>query len=104
MKIKTIHINLNWLLKILYPLLALIIVAGIAYLSTFLYFDFYMTISQAKEVPVLKTQVTADVVDVKLFENIINRLDAKNNAISFENIIKNPFSLPPVNSEKPKFE
>jgi len=55
----------------------LIIIIILSYVSLFLYKNFYQTITQTKEILILKQKVAIDTVDMDKFNLIINRLAAK---------------------------
>lgn len=105
LKIK-IKFNINWLFKIIYPLLIITIIGGMIALANFLYKDFYQTITQAEEVTLLRAQVAPDIVNIKIFDEVIKKLDEKMNKPRLDKeSIKNPFVIAPKpSSVKPKLK
>jgi len=81
-------------LRYLYILIVILTTGVTSSLGSFLYKNFYQTITQSEEIILLKKEVAPDAIDIKEVENIINNLNKKttNNNIDWETI-KNPFGL-----------
>lgn len=60
------------------------------FISLFLYKNFYQTITQAKEILILKEKVAIDMVDMEKFNIIMDKLEEKTKPAEFKNIIS-PF-------------
>jgi len=69
--------NINWFFKLVYPLLILIIGIGFAFTGMFLYNDFYQTITHSEHVIILRAEVAPALVDIKLFDEVMQNLDNK---------------------------
>lgn len=59
-------------------------------ISAFLYKNFYQTITQTKEILILREKVAIDTVDLEKFNLIIDKLTEKAAAKEFKNIVS-PF-------------
>ncbi|MFH1255377.1 MAG: hypothetical protein V1667_02835 [bacterium] len=64
--------------------------AILIFISLFLYKNFYQTITQTKEILILKEKVAVDMVDMEKFNMIIKKLEEKTKPGEFQNIIS-PF-------------
>jgi len=60
------------------------------FVSLFLYKNFYQTITQTKEIIILREKVAIDTVDIEKFNIIMNKLTEKTKPNELKNII-NPF-------------
>jgi len=68
----------------------IIIIASLSYVSSFLYENFYKTITQSEKIMILQKKVAIDTVDIKKFNEIIKKIEEKTN--TSKNItINNPF-------------
>ena len=107
MKLKiSFKIKSDLILKIIYPFLAFLIISGLILLVMFLYNNFYRAITQAGQLPDLRAQIAPDLVNVSLFEKVINKIDEK---ITKPDIvistINNPFTIAsPDSNEQPGLE
>ncbi|MBI5731760.1 MAG: hypothetical protein HY982_00165 [Candidatus Magasanikbacteria bacterium] len=76
----------------LYGLTCLILASFIFFLF-FLYQRFYLTLTQAEEIIVLKSQLAVETLDLDLFAKIKKRAEKRRAAPSLDwSKIKNPFS------------
>lgn len=84
------HIKFKKTGKYLYLLAAIIILNCLFFATKFLYDKFYLSITQSREVVVLKEKVAPETIDLEDFENIIENIktktERKNSEINF-----NPF-------------
>ncbi len=80
--------------KKLSNLAAAVIVSAVSavliFISLFLYKNFYQTITQTKEILILKEKVAVDMVDMEKFNIIMKKLEEKTKPGEFQNIIS-PF-------------
>lgn len=60
------------------------------FISLFLYKNFYQTITQTKEIIILREKVAVDTVDIEKFDIIIKKLEEKTAADELTNI-NSPF-------------
>lgn len=62
----------------------------------FLYQRFYLTLIQAEEIVILKSQLAVDVLDIDLYQKVKNAADERQNAplINWQEI-RNPFPAAP---------
>lgn len=67
-----------------------IVLSAIAYVSLFLYQNFYLTITQSKEIMILQKKVITGTVNTNQFDKIIKKINEKNNNNN-NSEIKNPF-------------
>ena len=68
----------------------LITLVTLIFVSLFLYKNFYQTITQAKEIIILREKVAINKVNIVKFNTIINKLTKKTTAREIKNIIS-PF-------------
>ncbi|MFH1233466.1 MAG: hypothetical protein V1649_02325 [Patescibacteria group bacterium] len=76
-----------------YGLLILFIAIILSYLSLFLYKNFYQTITQAKEIIILKEKVSAETINMNEFNKIIDKLNQKIIPAKIPANLNNPFDL-----------
>lgn len=89
-----IKFNYYWFLRIIYPLLIAIILIGLVTMTLFLYQDFYQTITQAEMVTILRSQVASEAINIKIFEEVLKKIDAKTSQADIgTRLTKNPFVL-----------
>lgn len=85
-------------LKHFYLVAAILVIAVLIALGVFIYQYFYQTITQAKEIILLKSQVAPETINLDEVNKILGLLDKK---ITSDNInwpeIKNPFLPSAVN-------
>jgi len=74
-----------------YVLISVIITISFFASSFFLYKNFFLSISQSEEVIYLRKQVAIESVDIKKFDDIINKINKKIQPKEFK-IVNNPFS------------
>ena len=98
-QIKILEIFLS--LKFISVLVVIIFVTALGFLGWFLYRDFYQTITQSKEIIVLRTEVSPHSVNLEQFNTALEALENKVNPqkdINWQEI-KNPFGF--VSGNKP---
>jgi len=86
-KLKITPRVISYCFYILIILLTLLTLSG---LSLFLYQNFYQTITQSKEILILKEKVVIEMIDIKNFNQIIEKLNQKIAAKKISTI-NNPF-------------
>jgi len=67
-----------------------VILITLIFISLFLYKNFYQTITQTKEIMILREKVAIDTVNMEKFNIIMNKIAQKNTSIELRNIIS-PF-------------
>ncbi|MBU1164076.1 hypothetical protein KKA15_00765 [Patescibacteria group bacterium] len=103
-KIK-VGLNINIIYKLIYPVMLIVILVGVGFLMIFLYNDIYKTITHAEEVSILRTEVAPEVFQIKTFEGVMENLDQKTTKASIDkSLIKNVFTIPPVEILKPEIQ
>lgn len=80
------------IIKIYFFSAIIIIIAGLASTSLFLYKNFYQTIIHSQKIKILKNEILVERIDMDLYDKVIENLDKKKE-ISMENLsaLKNPF-------------
>lgn len=76
-KISLDKITTRKISRMIYLLIICIIIIIIVFASTFLYTNFYQTITQSKEVLILQQKVVVETVDINKFNQIIEKLTIK---------------------------
>lgn len=76
--------------KYIYFLLTITALSCLFWASMFLYDKFYLSITQSKEVVVLKEKVAPETIDINAFENIIKNIKEKTGERN-AGISSNPF-------------
>lgn len=69
---------------------ALLAIMILTLLSLFLYKNFYQTITQTKEIMILREKVAVETINLDKFDAIMNKLKKKTGPLELK-IIKNPF-------------
>jgi hypothetical protein len=80
--------------KSLYIGVLLLLLAGFGYLGYFIYNNYYQTITQAKEIQVLRNEVAPDFIDTAKVERVINGINKKTSTEYSSELetLKNPFA------------
>ncbi len=86
-KIKITNRRINFWFYLLMTVLCIVL---LIYISLFLYFNFYQTITQSKEIIILKDKVAIETVDIVKFNIIIEKLAKKTTIKTIANL-NNPF-------------
>lgn len=74
---------------------------GIVMIMGFLYYNFYQTIAQVKVVYILRSQVSLTQINLPLYEQVSDRLTAKQTPdIDIAEIKNNPFTSLPGSTDK----
>ena len=89
-KFKKIKITSRKANQWFYSLAIILSLFFLAYLSLFLYKNFYQTIAQSKEIIILKEKVAMETVDMDKFNQIMENLNQKNKLKKIESL-NNPF-------------
>lgn len=89
MKIK-IKISHQKIKTLIFSGVFILIISSLLYVSSFLYENFYKTITQSEEIKILQKKVAIDTVDIDKFNEIIKKIEEKTN-ISNNIKINNPF-------------
>lgn len=87
---KQIKLTPKKISKWLTIIIVLIITAALYLVSFFLYKNFYQAIAQTNEIKVLNEKVVMDIINIKKFDEIINKLTKKTTPKELNNIIS-PF-------------
>lgn len=91
LKIKTkINISFHKIIKISYYLIILAAIFLFYQASIFLYKNFYEVIIQSKAIVILREKVAKETVNMKKYDEIINKLDKKSLTRQLGDL-KNPF-------------
>ncbi|MDO9399552.1 MAG: hypothetical protein Q7T79_02625 [bacterium] len=77
MKFNITKITFRTISHYLYGLLVIFIIIILSYLSLFLYKNFYQTIIQTKEIPILREKVAKETVNINEFNRVIDKLNQK---------------------------
>ena len=87
-------IKLNFSLFYVYTFIALFSISVVAFLSWFLYENFYKTITQSEQIILLRQEVAPDTINTQRVNKVLNSLAKKTNVnkIIEWTSIKNPFS------------
>ena len=79
--------------KIIFWLYFLVAATGLSvfgYVSLFLYENFYQTITQSKEILILQKKVAVETIDMKKFDDVMEKIKQKANLHKIKKI-DNPF-------------
>lgn len=88
-KIK-LKITLQKIFTYLYLLVIISITASLFFIFNFLYNNFYLTITQSREIINLESQVAEETVDMKKYDAVMKNIEEKNKMPEVSNI-NNPF-------------
>lgn len=90
MKIPRIKLTRKKLSSIATAVVVSVALIILIFISLFLYKNFYQTITQTKEILILKEKVAVDMVNMEKFNIIMDKLEKKTQPAEFKNIIS-PF-------------
>jgi hypothetical protein len=81
------------LTRYIYYVSIMLIVLALGLNITFLYNDFYKTVAQVEIVYMLSSQVSFEVVDINLWNDIEKNIEyKKTSALETDEILRNPFT------------
>jgi uncharacterized membrane protein len=85
-----LNIKLQKISRYFYLLTVVIILILLFFATKFLYDKFYLSITQSREVIVLKEKIAPETIDLSAFESILNNIKTKTERKNSE-INSNPF-------------
>ncbi|MFH1565082.1 MAG: hypothetical protein ABIC82_04515 [bacterium] len=94
----------SYALKLIYGLIAVVLIIGAYFLISFLYTNFYQVMIQTEDIAALRKDVSNEIVDVELFEKVFANLNEKQKKLPFDiKNVKNVFgsSSPEINFKNP---
>lgn len=82
------HISVKKMFFIYYILMTILSLSILIYVTSFLYKNFYQTITQSEEIIILKKEVASEDISMDKFEKMISNIEKKKEAREIRHILR----------------